>query len=110
MTDITDEQIRRWAVEATLQIDGADQVAAERGLMAVPEMLSVFRRFAELARSDLWGDGNAYMRTDDAFNLMELARQEERERAIAFLMKLHEQDQGAHNYFKWAANKLREAK
>lgn len=34
------------------------------------------------------------------------AAEMERERCIAFLMKLHEQDQGAHNYFKWAANKL----
>jgi hypothetical protein len=31
----------------------------------------------------------------------------ERECCIAFLMKLHEEAQGSHNYFKWAANKFR---
>lgn len=71
MTDITDEQIRKMVYASGLDcevIGGLDGLVLER-----------LRRFAELARSDLWGDGNAYMRTDDAFNLMELARQEERE-------------------------------
>lgn len=34
----------------------------------------------------------------------------ERERCAGLLMWLHEQEKQTHNYFKWAANQLREAK
>lgn len=93
MTDITDEQIRKMAYASGLDcevIGGLDGLVLER-----------LRRFAELARSDLWGDGNTYMRTDDAFNLMELARQEEREACARLCNELGEMNKLAPTDSAW---------
>jgi hypothetical protein len=78
------EQIEKLAKQAGLRV-GRDAVSG--GMVGIAHGASL-TRFAELVAAD--------------------ARAQEFEMCIARLMGLHAAEAGRHNYFKWAAVKLRE--